>query len=79
MQNFKTNKEIEKEIGFDVLYKPSEIVKNGWIYNKKKYTYDFVLKLIRLKRLKAKNVGFGKKNHYRVKGLDVIKYIREYQ
>ena len=72
----KTNKRIQKEVNIDLLYKPLDIVNSEWIYNGNgKYTKNFILRLIRLKRLKAKDAGIGKVPHYRVRGIDILEYI----
>jgi hypothetical protein len=76
----KTNTEIESEVVKELLYKPLEIVRNGWIYNANgNFTKDFVLKIIRNKTLEAKNGGTGKVPFYRIRGEDIIKYIKKYQ
>lgn len=59
------------------MYRPSEIAKNGWILNTNgDKNYKFILKLIRLGKLKAKNVCVTgtSQMYFRVKGQHIIDY-----
>jgi hypothetical protein len=71
--------ETDNKINEDRYYKPTEIVKNGWIQFNGNWTYNFILKLINKNRLKAKNFGMGKTPHYRVKGSDLIQYKNDWE
>jgi len=77
MDKEKIVKQIEKERW----YKPREIAKNGWIrppFGKTEFSaYLYVLKLIKTRKLKAKNVGLGQTPYFVVKGDEIVKFIKE--
>lgn len=65
----------ESIIYHDRLYRPSEIAKNGWIVNNNgQGDYKYVLKLIKFKRLKARNVCITGKTYWRVSGKTIVDY-----
>lgn len=56
-------------------YRPSEIAELGLIKNSKgKADYYFVLKLIKTKRLRAKNYANGKKPYWLVPEDEIARY-----
>lgn len=63
------------EINVNKRYKPREIAKNGWL----DYCYHSILKLIHKNELKAKDFGLGETPYYRVKGSEILRYIKENQ
>jgi hypothetical protein len=60
-------------------YKPMEIVKLGIIKSTAGTSgysaYNFVLRLIKRKKLKATNVGTGKIPHFLVSGTELKRYL----
>lgn len=75
----KTIQQILREIQPDEVYRPVDIVSNGWIKDTLgRPNYLYVLERIREGELKAKNVG--KKNNkprYIVKGQDLIDFLNK--
>lgn len=76
-------KELIEKIDIAKWYSPREIVNLDVINDKdRKYLYDFVLKAIRNKKLKSKDVSILKRNNrygvYKVRGLDLIEFIDMY-
>lgn len=74
-------KEIRKQIDPNSWYKPSEIAEKGWILPIKgkeaKRKYDFITRMIRLKKLSAKDRSTGEIcPHYVVKGSDILNFIK---
>ena len=62
----------------DRLYKPSEIVSNGFILDTKNNSnYDYVLNIIKTGILEAVNKGTGKTKYYMVSGAEIKRYKRE--
>ena len=78
----KTITEIRKEINPEIYYSPHQIAKANWIVNgacqKEKARYEYILKMIRLGKLSAKNFGLGKVPHYRIKGIDILSWLKIY-
>jgi hypothetical protein len=76
-------KELIEKIDIAKWYSPREIVNLDVINDKdRKYLYDFVLKAIRNKKLKSKDVSILKRNNrygvYKVRGLDLVEFIDMY-
>ena len=72
----KTLKQVKKEVTPGEFYRPSEIAKRGWIIDfKGKGRYAYILKLIRLNRLRARDFGLGKTPYYKVLGRELIRYL----
>lgn len=65
----------------DIYYSPREISKKKCIANSRggieSGNYDYILRLIRFGALPAKNFGLGKTPYYRVKGIDLINYLKK--
>jgi hypothetical protein len=78
----KTLSEIRLEIDLEKYYSPRKIAENFWITNGRgeegKSNYDQVLRLIRFGKLPAKNFGLGKTPYYRVKGIDLLNYLKTF-
>lgn len=66
------------EIIEDKLYKPTDIVREGFILDTLgKPSYHYILKLIKKGVLKARNKGTGKVPHFMVLGSEIKKYKKE--
>jgi hypothetical protein len=78
----KTLSEIRLEIDPEKYYSPREISQKCWITNSNgeeaKTNYDQVLRLIRFGKLPARNFGLGKTPYYRVKGIDLLNYLKTF-
>jgi hypothetical protein len=72
-----------KAIDANKFYKPMEIVREGFITNTTgnggRSAYNFILKLIRAKKLLANDVGVGKVSHFLVRGQDVLNFLNARQ
>ena len=71
-----------ENIKLETLYKPREIVENGWILNSKRTvgesSYNFVLKLIRNGLLEATNYSMGDKlKMFLVSGKEIVRYKKQ--
>lgn len=75
----KTLQQILREIQPDEVFRPLEIVKNGWIKDTQgRPNYMYILERIREGELKAKNIGKdNQKPRYIVKGEDLISFLEE--
>jgi hypothetical protein len=62
------------------LYRPMQIVDHGWIGGDRTRhsAYNFVLGLIRAKRLHATNEGLKSVAHYKVSGAEIKRYLATY-
>ena len=76
--NKKTLSTIRRELNPEVYYKPSEIADNNWIScdGKGKASYYYILKLIKNNKIKARNFGLGKTPYYRIRGSEILKFIK---
>ncbi len=75
----KDYKTIAREIKPTIYYKLTDVAKNGWIYNDAlsiKGRYEFIFKLVKLKEIKSKNVGLGKKPFYKIRGDEILKWAK---
>jgi len=72
----KTLEQVKKEIMPEAYYRPREIAENNWMIGYRgKNAYYYILKLIKLGRLRAKDFGLGKTPYYRVLGSDLLRYL----
>ena len=72
----KTLNDIKKEIDLKEWYRPSQISNYRWMLGYQgKNAYFYILELIKLGKLKAKNFGKGKTPYYRILGSDLIEYL----
>lgn len=72
----KTVDDVIKEIDPTQWYRPSQISDNMWMVGfQGKRSYFYILQLIKLNRLKAKNFGKGKTSYFRILGSDLIRYL----
>lgn len=74
----KTVSTIRRELNPEVYYKPSEIARKRWITSKGKgkASYYYILKLIKNGKIKARNFGLGETNYYRIRGMDILKFLK---
>lgn len=74
--------QIQKEVNPEKYYSALEIAKNGWITpikkgDKAKFKYDYILKLIKNKKIPAKNIGSGKVvGRYYIRGIDILDWAK---
>ena len=63
----------------DKLYKPRQIVREGWIKtvggNSESGNYDYILRLIRAGELKWENYGLGKTKYYAIRGSEILRFL----
>jgi predicted transcriptional regulator len=77
----KDYKAISKEIKPTIYYKLTDIAKNGWIYNDAisiKGRYEFIFKLVKRKEIKSKDVSFGLKPFYKIRGEEILKWAKNH-
>mgnify|MGYP007040085368 CR=1 FL=1 len=76
----KTIQQILREIQPDEVYRPVEIVKNGWIKDTRgNPNYFYLLDRIKNKEIPAKNIGnkTSEKARYIIKGQDLIDFLNK--
>lgn len=72
----KTLEQVKSEVDLDRFYRPREIANNRWMIEYQgNDSYYYILKLIKVGRLKARNFGLGKTNFWKVTGREIIKYL----
>lgn len=75
----KNIEQITKEVKPNLWYYPQTIAKKSWIVNSKgKGDYFYILKLIKKDCLRAKNFGLGKVPYYRIKGSEILRFVKEF-
>jgi len=75
----KSLEQIKSEIDVNKFYRPREIAEANWMIIYQGNTcYDFILKLIRNNKLRAKDKGLGRIPHYIIKGADLIRYLESF-
>ena len=76
----KTIQQILREIQPDEVYRPVEIVKNGWIKDTRgNPNYFYLLDIIKKGEIPSKNIGkqTSEKARYIIKGQDLIDYFNK--